>query len=46
MPKGLCYLSEERLELNLTKIHEKVFSEGEKFPPAKFNAAKIFAAKI
>ena len=46
MPKGLCYLSEERLELNLTKIHEKVFSEGEKFAPAKFNAAKIFAAKI
>ena len=40
------YLSEERSELNLTKIHEKVFSEGDKFAPVKFNAARIVAAKM
>ena len=27
-------------------MHEKVFSKGEKFPTAKFNAAKKIAEKI
>ena len=34
------------MELNWTKMHEKVFSEGEKFPAAKLNAAKKIAAEM
>ena len=40
------YLGEERSELNRTKLHEKVFSNREEFPAAKFNATTNIAAKI
>ena len=34
------YSGEERSELNWIKMHEEMFSEGDKLPAAKFNAAK------
>ena len=40
------YLGEELSERNRTKLHEKVFSEVEKFPAVKFNGTKKIAAKI
>ena len=34
------------MELHSTKMHEKVFSEGGKFPAAKLNAAKRIVVKV
>ena len=34
------------MELNWTKMHEKGFSEGKKFPAPKFNAVKMAYGEI
>ena len=40
------FLGEKLSELNRTKLHEKVFSEGEKFPAEKFNGTKNICGEI